>query len=536
MTHLSLVDFPAPPLGEQQTVAAYFRAFSSLRWAELMSWPPDVFCLCNLVLDHTEGYRFVVAPPPSRSWPPAADWNERVLVAAREWRESCRKTGGEPPILVGQHWEMITRSRNVSLAAIRSGDAWEVCEALLTLHAVADEACAGLAAAAIPVADSFEARASTMLARHGSLSRLSPTRVRIVPKTNSAARGITIRSISRYLALFYESVDVRWRRVELPTSPVPRRGYNVVLLPWPLRVRATDFRPVPSPLPQMDLEAFGFFEFAPPESVEPSDVSALLRAACAESGTVDAVILPEGALQPHEVDVLEAVLEEHNVTFLIAGVRQHRNGSAFGRNYLHFGVRTTRGWERYQQDKHHRWCLDEGQIRQYHLTHSLDPRKRWWEAIDIPARILHVIDVGGGATTAPLVCEDLARTDEVIDLLRRIGPSIVVAVLLDGPQLATRWPGRHASVLADEPGSAVLTLTSFGMTARSRPPGFPPSRVVASWADDAHRIHEIELGRGAQAILISASVDAKKVWTADGRCHIDIPSLTLSGTHDLRLS
>ncbi len=534
MTGASVDDLPAAPVAEPQTIATYFRAFSLLPWAELPSWPPDVFCLCNLVLDNTEGYRFVVAPPPRHSWPPITDWNERVSAAARAWRASCRTPGGTPPVLVRRHWDTVMRSRKAPLAAIRSGAAWELCEALLTLHAIADEACAGLAAAAVPSGESFEARASTLLARQGSLSRVSPTRVRIVPKTNFAARGITIRSISRYLALFYESVDVRWRRVELPTSPVPQRLYHVVLLPWPLSVTAADFRPVPSPLPQMDPDVFGFFEFAPDEPVEPTLVSDLLATACAETGTIDAVMLPEGAVQPPEVGVLERVLEAHDVPILITGVRQHRGRGALGRNYLHFGVRTPTGWDRYQQDKHHRWCLDEGQIRQYHLTHRLDPSRQWWEAIDIPARALHVIDVGGGATTAPLVCEDLARMDEVIDLLRRIGPSVVIAVLLDGPQLATRWPCRHASVLADEPGSAVLTLTSFGMATRSRPPGFPPSRVVASWADHGQGIREIELGRGAQAILITASLEPRKMWTADGRCHRDVPSITLTGAHDLR--
>lgn len=30
---------------------------------------------------------------------------------------------------------------------------------------------------------------------------------------------------------------------------------------------------------------------------------------------------------------------------------------------------------------------------------------------------------------------------------------------MDGPQLGSRWPGRYAGVLADEPGCSVLTFT-----------------------------------------------------------------------------
>ena len=76
---------PMAPRHEQQTVERYFRAFSSLPWSELPPWPPDVFCLCNLLLDRTESYRFVVAPPHGRSWPPTASWFHDVAAAASRW-------------------------------------------------------------------------------------------------------------------------------------------------------------------------------------------------------------------------------------------------------------------------------------------------------------------------------------------------------------------------------------------------------------------------------------------------------------------
>ena len=72
-----------------------------------------------------------------------------------------------------------------------------------------------------------------------------------------------------------------------------------------------------------------------------------------------------------------------------------------------------------------------------------------------------------------LVCEDLAQIDDVADVLRSVGPMVLIIPLLDGPQLSSRWAARYASVLADDPGSTVLTLTSYGMARRSRPPGKP---------------------------------------------------------------
>ena len=76
------------------------------------------------------------------------------------------------------------------------------------------------------------------------------------------------------------------------------------------------------------------------------------------------------------------------------------------------------------------------------------------------------------------VCQDLAAIDDVAELVRSVGPTVIYTPLLDGPQLSSRWSARYASVLADDPGSAVLTLTSYGMVQRSRPHGRDSSPVV----------------------------------------------------------
>jgi len=519
------------------TVASYLGAFApDARWDELVSWPPDAFALTNLVLDHTEGYRFAVAPCNGRHWPPLPDWSERVRAAAHAWT-SARTREGELPELVGRSWEAIARRSTTPLAAIRTGEAWELTEALLTLHATADEACTDigrLGRSAPPT--SFERRAWQLLQDHGSLSRLPASRVRVVPKTHLSARGITIRSLSRHLALCYESVDVRFRGADAaPDRSAGAHEYTILLLPWPLSVSARDFRPTADGvLENMEAELFGFFEFAPAQQLDLGFLHSLMQAALDDVGHVDAVLLPEGAVDADDVAGLERTLDEHGVSLLIAGVRQPPRAGAFGRNYLRLGIRGSSGWERYEQDKHHRWFLDEAQIRQYHLTRSLAPKKLWWEAIDIRERVLHVIDIGSGVTLAPLVCEDLARLDEVADLVRRIGPCLVVSLLLDGPQLSSRWPSRYASILVDEPGSTVLTLTSYGMAARSRPPGRQHSRAIAHWHGKHNGSQQIELPAGAAGVILTTSVDSGTLWTADGRCHGDVPALALRDVRPLR--
>jgi hypothetical protein len=521
------------------TVGAYVASFApDLPWEELVRWPADVFAVTNLLLDHTQAYRFAISPLVGRRWPPDDHWRERVTAAAMAWRGTAAGApsgdDGTPPAVCAD-WQVLVENRDTPVEALRRGEAPQLVEVLLTLHAVSDEAHRGLAAVRPADFGRFEGRARALLERHGSLARIEPRRVRVTPKTHLSSRGITIRSFSRYLALNYEAIDVRWQHVVVGAGNwVEGRRFNQVLLPWPLTLDARAFTQVDGPL-DMDEKAFGFFAFRPERPLDLDLVEALLDSARRRVERIDSLVLPEGALSPEEVVPLESLLARAGVGALVAGVRGLSIDERLARNYVHLGFHTPDGWVHREQDKHHRWCLDPSQIRQYHLTRSLSPRKRWWEAIDIPLRSVEVIDTGGGATMVPLVCEDLARLDEVADVLRRIGPSFVVALLLDGPQLSNRWACRYASVLSDDPGSAVLTLTSLGMVARSRPPGLPPSRTIATWSEPQTGITEISLARGASAVMITSTVTATTAWTADGRRHeTGIPSSVLSHVEQLR--
>jgi hypothetical protein len=80
-------------------------------------------------------------------------------------------------------------------------------------------------------------------------------------------------------------------------------------------------------------------------------------------------------------------------------------------------------------------------------------------------------------------------------------------------------------VLADDPGSVVLTLTSFGMVQRSRPDGREASPIVALWKDPEQGFREIPLEPGAQAVLVTACGARATRRTADGRWPVD------TGTH-----
>src|SRR6185295_16620722 len=104
------------------------------------------------------------------------------------------------------------------------------------------------------------------------------------------------------------------------------------------------------------------------------------------------------------------------------------------------------------------------------------------------------------------------------DLIRHAGPSLVVSLLMDGPQLKTRWPARYASILSDDPGSSVITLTSWGMVRRYSSPYGLMSNVIALWSESGGgKIREIELASGAQAVLLTLKLASKRERTADCR-------------------
>jgi hypothetical protein len=387
-------------------------------------------------------------------------------------------------------------------------------------------------------ASAVRGRARELLARTGSLARTGRPGVRVLPKVRTPAGGISPRSLARYACVRGPGVDSVWHKAPArrPGTDPRRQQANVLLLPWPLHVRVSDFRPQEASVRRTEREPYGLFAFEPAESFDVGLVDRALAAALDEVDAVDLVVLPESAVPDHAVGELEEVLAHHRVGALVAGVRDTSPPSdSLPGNWVHLGVRLAGRWWRYRQNKHHRWSLDESQILQYNLGGALHPGLRWWEAMEVPRRQVQFLELGGGITVAAVVCEDLARLDAVAELLRTVGPTLVITVLLDGPQLASRWTARYASVLADDPGSAVLTLSAVGMVERSRPPGRPPSRVVALWKDPARGIREIALDPGAHGVLLSTSVEPAARHSADGRFPADDTThLRDVGVHQVR--
>lgn len=491
-------------------------------------WPPDVFGICAAILAKSGAYSFVV-----KKWPPKAiairrgDWIGRIKIIGKDWRRDFKRS---VPPLVEEWWNLVLSNASLSLDAVQKSD--EVCEALLQLCAAADEACEAVGIPDGRQLDELDLFAERRLLTHANgaslCSEVHWSKLRVLPKQHAPQSGITIRSISHHIALC-PSTDVIPRWFTAPNM-IEKHSLNILLVPWPKTVVPAQFRSASPPVGEllnMEEERYGFFWYEPDPSVTgiTREITKLLKRAQDTVGPIDGVILPELSLTPRQHAALRRVLMPKGC-FLICGVTERATGTDMpGQNYLVVdipveGQSDEKGaFIEIKQCKHHRWRLDRGQIVQYGLGAQLDPTKQWWEHISLDARELNFITMKDWLTLCVLVCEDLARPDPVGDIVRAVGPNLVIALLMDGPQLGSRWPGRYATVLADDPGSSVLTLSSIGMVRLCRPPpGAQAVRTVALWKDARNRdTTQINLPEGADAIAIALTRDTVDEIVADGR-------------------
>ncbi|MBK8097798.1 MAG: hypothetical protein IPK26_11865 [Planctomycetes bacterium] len=478
-----------------------------------------------------------------------------------------------PPLLMsmwalvrdGETREPRSRSRSVAHESLDDLAAhWPNVVALLTLHAIADEACVGFGlwdlsegrperqdrpeglTKCSPALARIVDRLMSRSTREGgaSLATLHPSTVRVLPKRHTPEVGITLRSFSSYLGHHRSSVVVTWDKAEVNDTArtiEQKDRMSVLLLPWPLEVRAMDFseydksRSSEGRCTGCDMsDAFGLFEFKP--KPEPNGgrfrerLVHALRVARSELGSVDMVVMPELSISSAERIILETELMRHGVSSYVAGIREEARHD-FPRNAVYCKQVDGNGrfpgmgrcdQSRWSRSKHHRWKLTESQLVQYSLAYRLQATKSWWEAIRVERREVRFVNLSRRLTICPLICEDLARQDPIADLIRTVGPSLVITILMDGPQIVERWSARYASVLNDDPGSSVLTLTNYGMVRRYGPTESDRarlgvnSRAVALWRDSTGS-RPITLRPGDIGVALSLNIRDHMERVADGR-------------------
>ena len=149
----------------------------------LPSWPPDAFAIAAALLHKSGAYSLVL-----RQWPP-----KPLRIAAGERPKPLRIAAGERPDVT----KRITGYANRSLEFGRADSGSTLC------------------------------------------NQMHPSRLRVLPELHVPQSGLTVRSLSRNLALCTgEEIRPQWINIPSPTSPTNPGSFNLLLLPWP-RIQAT---------------------------------------------------------------------------------------------------------------------------------------------------------------------------------------------------------------------------------------------------------------------------------------------------------
>lgn len=539
VSHLALVFM--------ETIAEYLRFLvSGGISSKTIEWPPDGFACAASLLERSGAYLAAV----TEEWPPrrpkgSKPWTEYVRDLGALWR-SAAVAKQPPPPEIQRSWKDVLAASKQSVQSIcEPTKSKNVRNGLFEIMAAADEACQG---AGIPGddLDPFEVLCLNHLLAQGKnpstlCLQISPSKMCVLPKMHTPQSGITIRSLSHHLGFCtVNEVAPRWFHLLHPQLSGDRHGLNVLVVPWPREIRPTDFSPGDSPLENMDSERFGFFRFhgAGGDPLDMRLLESVIEKANQTAGPVDVIVFPELALAWKDRVKLSNLIARLNPRPIVVGGMSipATKPKEMGRNVSLTLVPLEKGKAfAWTQNKHHRWLLTGDQVKQYGLGGILNPTMNWWEHMRIEQRELAFFSMQPWLTFCTLICEDLARPDPVARLVRTVGPNLVFALLMDGPQLSNRWPARYGTVLADDPGSSVLTVSPLGMVSLSRPNGRPSSRVVALWKDARSGPIEIELPRDCEAVLLALTSEYRKEYSADGRHDEETTSyLTLSGVHPIK--
>lgn len=508
---------------------------STASWKSCPIWPPDLFAVVATLVEQSGCY---ADPPFTSPWHSSrfifdTAGQSEIVSLGRSWIDA-----GAVPDDVQALWNtLINNKKRIITDRGPRTSSWK--EAAVQLLLIADEASVGLGfpVSEAPVPSLF---GELVLESHLELLKgqtptlpyvprslcllVPPTEVCVQPKTNTPKVGCTLRSLTHNLALLPAEgvVTTTWRFAH-PAAQTANE-LNLLLVPFPFRIDDKAFAPEPGPSEQRHR----FFKVDPGQwlatgaagtPIGPDAFAAFLIdlvEAC--DGPVHGVVLPELALPEEFADQLAPILASRcpKLEFLISGV-SHSDYSGPRNRAATYRFHDGRMLQSSKQSKHHRWSLNRSQIERYQLERRLDPGKIWWERIEMAERACDFDLLRQGASFAVLVCEDLARFDPVMPVINAVGPNLVIALLMDGPQLAVRWPGRYATVLADDPGSSVLTLTSLGMIRRSNGADEDGQREIALWKEVDGQPHPIVLPPDCHAVMLKLLGNPEQQITLDGR-------------------
>lgn len=557
------IDIPDPPTAARPlTILDVIRFVlpdgtnGTKRWRDVCAWPPDLFATVASITERSGLYSQEIF---TSYWIDGFTLKDEWMKLVREVGSAWAATGA-PPAHVRKLWRELIGNYKEAPIDDPSAPALAWKKIVFDLLVIADEACAGVGFLPEDEGGENEEEETVSIVQFAVYksysawmkhSFINPDHIGgeilphlpfslcihvprgllcVQPKATTPAVGCTLRSLTHNLALLPSVANVRTSWIPASETRKHNDPFNILIVPFPFSIPGGSFSPVPGRFPGeandrvFALDPDKWMNRDPARwtsGVSAHDFAGFLRglisAARSELEPVHAIVMPETAIRFELANqVADILAAETDLDLLLTGVLSTGGGTARNQAAI-YHFRNNKVAQRSFQSKHHRWCLDGDQIRRYQLGHVLAPGSRWWEQINVGDRGCYVTSFRSYATLSVLICEDLARYDPVLTVMNAIGANLVVALLMDGPQLEHRWPGRYATALADDPGSAVLTVTSFGMVSRSRNPGDKQNREIALWKEPNGRARVLKLPKGCHGLLLTLTNRLVEQFTLDGR-------------------
>ncbi|MEZ9120575.1 hypothetical protein [Vibrio cyclitrophicus] len=494
-------------------------------FSEVLSWAPNIFVMLYSLIEYTDKYRLVVSPQAHFTW--KSSNNDHVKHLTNEWQslvdgQAGRTAATALPLLNVELNNVFSKS-NLNTCIYELCDRTDFITSVFNLIFSIDELFSDLNLARDSLGSSLGTCLvvrSIVLGTDYNISDNDKKYGCVCLKTSVPQTGLTINNLTHNLTVIKPAVMPKMIVNKVQKKGYDPKAYNVLFLPWPLEIPSSSFTKVVKP--SVDMEGyFGLFDYHPTEDPKLTGFISAIISAIRKVGNIDVIVLPECAVNDKTFDSMKAILFEffkESAPSLLSGVYGKDLGRDFSKNAARLAfIGETKSFDDLEQKKHHRWFLDRNQLRTYNLAGALDPGKKWWENIAIDRRNLIALHTSDGVKLCPLICEDLARQEPVAQSVRAIGPNLVISLLLDGPQLKGRWPGKYSAVLSDDPGASVLSVTPLGMSLRSTGAGDPPSRGVALWSEPGNGSETLYVEDEGIGILLELEVNQEAMWTIDGR-------------------
>ena len=555
--------------------------------AEPLDGSPYIFSLAS---DELKSARSV-----GIEWAECGDWgddgaNTRGLALA-----------GEPPKIILEWWKELLSysSHRIIFKVTKDDEVPRWCQLLILMTVAADEASFGIgrfAPETAKVEGKFVSWADLILEINqieeaeepikdtnqsptidsGHLHKLVPREQTIAtslnkevacvqPKSRTSPVGCTLRALSQNLALLPHRGELRVHCLKPASdrlSDPNQASLNLVLIPYPFNISTDDFEVTEDPVGEGTDNRWGWFHinqrWLPHTKSVLSKfiefVDAILAKAAAEHDIIHGLVFPEYSLDWSTYQSLtdHIAKNHHSIELFVAGASNNCEGDE-GNFVLNatFMDNADRSSEKPRdviitsRAKHHRWCLEKHQIASYGWEEAFDPIDMVrWEKISLPPRQIHTHLFREGSTYSTLICEDLARSEPCHEALRAVGPNLLFVLLMDGPQITSRWSCRYATGMAEDPGSSVLTFTSRALVeaANSTRDTSTHNWAIGLWKDPLNPSPvPIECAPGSQAAFLKLTGGRVSEASLDNRiqpgCWIwaikekSVAQIDISGTH-----